>query len=159
MRIVRRMPVLLGVLCLLAQTPPASAQESPVAGAWITTGWEGFEGDPEPGLLIFTETNYSMMFVPAGSVRERYEGETMTDAEMVQAMATLVANSGRYTWEGNRLTTEAYVALNPNYMANWGENHLVYTFRIEDGILHLTWPEGFAGEGNPPFTGTFRKVG
>jgi hypothetical protein len=159
MRSVRSLPLLVGLVAFLVLTPPIHAQDSPVVGSWITTSWEGSEGDPEPGLLIFTETNYSMMFVPAGEVRERYEGETMTDAEMVEAMSTLVANSGRYTWEGNQLTTEAYVALNPNYMADWGENHLVYTFRIEDGLLYLTWPSGFITEENPPFTGVFRKVG
>ena len=159
MRSARALTFFAAVLCVFVLTPPTQAQESPVVGAWVTASWEGLEGDPQPGLLIFTETNYSMMFVPSGSVRERYAGETMTDPETVAAMSTLVANSGRYTWEGSQITTEAYVALNPNYMAEWGENHLVYTFRIEDGILHLTWPEGFMAEGNPPFTGTFRKAG
>ena len=152
----------LAVFAVLSGFPFAGtveAQEPSIVGSWITTGWDGVEGDPRPGLLIFTETNYSMMFVPGGMVRERYAGETMTEADMLAAFKTLVANSGRYTREGDQITTEAYVALNPNYMADWGENHLTYTFRIEGDILHITWPESFMAEGDPPFTGTFRRVG
>jgi len=159
MRRVHALTLFFTFLCVLAVASPVQAQESPIVGAWITSGWEGVEGDPQPGLLIFTETNYSMMFVPAGEVREEFTGETMTDADMVAAFNTLVANSGRYTREGNQITTEAYVALNPNYMARWGENHLTYTFRVEGDILHLTWPAGFMDPDNPEFTGTFRRVG
>jgi hypothetical protein len=159
MRRITFLTAALALIGLFTLTWPAQAQESSIVGAWITESWEGEEGDPQPGLLIFTETNYSMMFVPAGMTREQYTGEEMTEAEMVAAMQTLVANSGRYTREGDQITTEAYVALNPNYMANWGENHLTYTFKVEGDLLHLTWPAGFAGADNPPFTGTFRKVG
>jgi hypothetical protein len=144
---------------LLALAVPTQAQESPIAGAWITTSWEGFEGEPQPGLLIFTETNYSMMFVPPGEVRQTYEGEEMTEADMVEAVRTLVANSGRYTWEGNQFTTEGYVTLNPNYMAAWGENHYTYTFRVEGDTLHVTWPGDFGPTEGTPWVGTFRRVG
>lgn len=144
---------------LFAVAPPVKAQELSIVGAWIATEWEGQPGEAQPGLLIFTGTHYSMMFVPGGMTRALWSGESMTDADMAAAFSTLVANSGRYTQTGNQVTTEAYVSLNPNYMANWGENHLTYTFRIEGDILHLTWPEGFMEPGDPPFTGTFRRVG
>ena len=150
----------LALLGILASAESIAAQESSVVGAWITASWEGQDGDPAPGLLIFTETNYSMMFVPAGTVRGRFAGETWTDANKVEAVNTLIANSGRYTRSGNQITTEAYVALNQNYMADWGENHRTYTFRVEGDMLYLTWPEGFiGGPDSPGFTGTFRKVG
>lgn len=55
--------------------------------------------------------------------------------------------------------TDADMTLNPNYMADWGENHVTYTFRVEGETLYLTWPEGFMGDGSPRFIGTFRKVG
>lgn len=146
---------LLGILALAGS---AAAQESSIVGSWITASWEG-QDDFQPGLLIFTETNYSIMFVLPGMTRERYDGERITDAEMVAAYNTLVANSGRYTRSGDEITTEAYVTLNPNYMADWGDNHVTYTFRVEGDMLHFTWPEGFMEDGSPGFTGTFRKVG
>ena len=100
-----------------------------------------------------------MMFVPPGLTRARYAGETITESEISAAYNTLVANSGRYTRDGNEITTEGYVTLNPNYMADWGENHQTYTFRVEGDILHLSWPDDFMEDGNPAFSGTFRKVG
>jgi hypothetical protein len=158
MRRVFSLSAFLALLGVWAFPGSAQAQEQTIIGAWITTAWEGQEADPQPGMLIFTETHYSMMFVPAGMIREEYTGEEMTDAEMLAAFQTLVANSGRYTRSGDEITTEAYVALNPNYMARWGENQLTYTFQIEGDLLHLTWPAGFARADAPPFTGTFRKV-
>ncbi len=160
MRRIAALTARLTLLGMFALAAPVEAQESSIVGSWITTGWEGQDGEPQPGLLVFTETNYSMMFVPAGTVRELWTGETWPDNNKISAVNTLVANSGRYTRNGNQITTEAYVALNPNYMANWGDNHLTYTFRIEGDILHLTWPEGFLlGSGTESFTGSFRKVG
>jgi hypothetical protein len=144
----------LAVFAFVAPAPDLSAQES-IVGSWITESWDGHEGDPAPGLLIFTETNYSMMFVPAGMVRER-TGEVMTEAETVEATRTLVANSGRYTRDGNSITTEAYVALNPNYMLDWESNHQTYTFRFEGDRLHVTWPGDFGDL--PQLSGTFRRV-
>ena len=158
----RRLTTLTASLALLgifAFAEPAATQESSIVGSWITASWEG-QDDFQPGLLIFTETNYSIMFVVPGTTRERYDGETITEAETVDAYNTLVANSGRYTRDGNEITTEAYVTLNPNYMADWGENHVTYTFRIEGDILHFSWPVGFMdGASSPGFSGTFRKVG
>jgi hypothetical protein len=141
----------------LALSASVEAQESPIVGSWVAETWEGYD-NPQRGLLIFTETNYSMMFVIPGMIRERYQGDPITDAETLTAFRTLVANSGRYTRDGNEITTEGYVTLDPNYMADWGENHLTYTFEVDGDVLRLTWPGGFLDEPEG-FTGTFRRVG
>jgi hypothetical protein len=141
-----------------AFAPPAEAQNSPIVGAWITTAWDGVAGEPQPGLLVFTETNYSMMFVPPGAMRERWATEDPTDAEVLAAFNSLVANSGRYTWTDNEFTTEAYVALNPNYMADWGDNHVTYGFSVDGDTLTVTWPDDF-GAGAGGAVGIFRRVG
>lgn len=146
--------VAVAILGILGSTGSIEAQESPLVGAWVTIEWVDQDASPQPGLLVFTGTHYSMMFVRPGMVRERYTGETETDADMVAAYRTLVANSGRYTVRGDEFTTEGYVTLNTNYMADWGENHITYTFRVEGDELHVTWPEDFLGG----FTGTFRRV-
>jgi len=155
----RRISALIASLAFagLVSATSATAQDASIVGSWITESWEG-QDDTQPGLLIFTETNYSMMFVIPGMARERYAGEAMTDAETLAAFNTIVANSGRYTRDGNEITTEGYVTLDPNYMANWGENHLTYTFEVDGDTLRLTWPDGFLNEADG-FTGTFRKVG
>ena len=136
-------------------TPDTSSE---LQGAWVVTSWE-LDGemipDPQPGLIVFTGTHYSMMYVNVAEPRDRYAGEEMTDAEMVGAYGTLTANSGRYEVSGNELTTRAYVAKDPNYMGDWPENVGTYTFRMEGETLHLNWPSDW-----PPGArkGTFRKV-
>jgi hypothetical protein len=126
-------------------------------GAWVVTGWE-LEGetvsDPQPGLIVFTETHYSIMYVNGADPRTQYAGEEITDAEKVPAYNTITANSGRYDVSGNELTTRAYVAKDPNYMGSWPENALTYAFRLEGEALHLDWPEGWPDDRK----GTFRKV-
>jgi hypothetical protein len=134
---------------LMAYATPAVAQEStPVEGAWVFTSWVGPDGtttdQPQPGLFVFSKTHYSMMFTLGAEPRAQYEGEDMTDEEMVTAYGTFVANSGRYEVSGNELTTRAYVAKDPNYMGSWPENAETYTFEIDaEGMLHLTWGPDF----------------
>ncbi len=135
-------------------TPDTS---SVLQGAWAVTSWE-VEGemipDPQPGLIVFTGTHYSIMYVNQAEPRDRYAGEDQTDTEMVGAYRTLTANSGRYEVSGNEFTTRAYVAKDPNYMGDWPENAYTYTFRMEGETLHLNWPSDWFSARK----GTFRKV-
>jgi len=131
---------------------PAAAQAPPeLAGGWIVTSWTAPDGtvnsSPQRGLFVFTATGqYSMMYVLGDEPRPRYPGEDPTDAEMLAAYQSLVANSGRYTVDGNKLTYEAYVAKDPNYMADWNMetrgNATNVTFSIADDILTLKWLDG-----------------
>ncbi len=137
-----------------------SNQDPSLVGAWIATAWE-YDGravaDPQRGLLVFTERNYSMMFVLGETSRPTYSGDVLTEAETISAYNSFVANSGRYTVSGNEITTEAYMAKDPNYMGDWGSNQVTLTYRFEGEMLHVTWPADF-GIG-PQLKGTFRKVG
>jgi len=147
---------------LMAFATPAVAQEStPVDGAWVVTSWTNPDGttldQPQPGLFVFSQTHYSMMFALGAEPRARYEGEELTDEEMVTAYGTFVANSGRYEVSGNELTTRAYVAKDPNYMGDWPENAQTYTFEIDaEGMLHLTFSTDFGTLGGP--TAILRQV-
>jgi hypothetical protein len=100
-----------------------------------------------------------MMYVPGSEPRPRYEGETQTDEETLSAYGSFIANSGRYTVEGNRITYEAYVAKDPNYMGDWNAqdpgNPVVLTYGISDGTLTLTWEEGLS----PGMKATLRRPG
>jgi hypothetical protein len=150
MRRIASQPGVLGILAaaLLASPTPCLGQEgTPLEGAWVITSWTSPGGDtnvePQPGLLVFTKTHYSIMFVPGSELRTRWTGEEMTDAEMVAAYTTVIANSGRYDVNANELTTRAFVAKNPNYMGDWPDNEVTYTFEIDgEGRLHLTWGGG-----------------
>jgi hypothetical protein len=124
-------------------------------GAWTVTSWEvGGEtlSSPQPGMIVFTETHYTMMYVNDAEPRPGYEGETMTDAETLAAYGTFTANSGRYEVNGNEITTRAYVAKDPNYMGDWPENANVYTFRLEGETLHLQWPSDWPDQRSATLT-------
>lgn len=120
-------------------------EEGSLHGAWLVTSWE-VEGeaypDPQPGLILFTHSHYSVMYVSSGEPRAALSGESTTDTELAAAYRTITANSGRYEVSGNEITTRAFVAKNPNYMAAWPENASTYTFSIEGDTLTLTWPNG-----------------
>jgi len=143
------------VALLIASTgalqPAAGQGSAELAGGWIVTRWTSADGavnsSPQRGLFVFTQSgNYSIMYVPGTEPRPRYSGETMTDAETLAAYGSLVANSGRYTVEGDTITYEAFVAKDPNYMADFNvqtrANATRMTFRIDNGILTLKWLSG-----------------
>ncbi|MBT8488521.1 MAG: hypothetical protein KJO65_06860 [Gemmatimonadetes bacterium] len=50
--------------------------------------------------------------------------------------------AGRYVVEGNTLTTTAYVAKNPGYMASWPDNEVQYTVDRDGDTLTLTFGNG-----------------
>ena len=124
----------------------AAAQVS-VEGAWTVSEWtiDGETIPAQPGIFLFTSTHYSIFYVNqrddrAQPVESRQGG--MTDAEKVVAYDEFVANSGRYTIEGNTLTTRAYLAKNPGYMASWPENEVQYTVARDGDTLTLTFGSG-----------------
>jgi hypothetical protein len=152
----RRAPVVaLGLLTLTALSGAwhtAEAQgSSELAGGWIVTSWTSPDGtvndQPQKGLFLFTATGqYSMMYIRGDEPRPRYEGESQTDEEILAAYNSFTANSGRYTVDGNQLVYEAYMAKDPNYMADFmseeGGNGVTVTFGISGGILTLEWADG-----------------
>ncbi len=150
-------------LAATAAAAPLTAQEgSELAGTWIVSSWTAPNGEvnsePQRGLFVFAWTrddggSYSIMYVLGSETRARYTGENLTDSEKLTAYDSFVANSGRYTVEGDRITYEAYMAKDPNYMGDWGGNGVNVTYTIEDEMLTLHWLDGFS-EG---LTATLRR--
>ncbi len=141
----------LAVLAVATMASPGAgvAQSTPVEGAWLVTGWEvdGGTRQAQSGLILFTKTHYSVMFVFGDEPRARYEDSLEGDA-LSEAYGSFVANTGRYVVEGDQIKTRAYVAKDPNYMGDWPENESTYTYRIDDeGMLHLTFGAGGPGAG------------
>lgn len=131
---------------------------NPLEGAWAATSWDVAGeaiGEPQPGLIVFTGTHYTMMYVNGAEARPRYEGEELTDPEKLAAYDSFTANSGRYEVSGNELTTRAFVAKDPNYMNDWPDNASTYSFELEGNTLRVSWPTDWPGGIR---VGTFRKV-
>ena len=163
MRRIAAFTATLTLLGILASAGSIAAQESSILGGWIVTSWETPDGEvnsePQRGLFMFTASGqYSIMYVLGDQPRAEWSGETPTDADKVRAYDSFVANSGRYSVDGNQITYEAAMAKNPNYMAAFGPdgaNAATMDFAIENNILTLRFTSGNA-EGS---TATFRRPG
>ena len=83
-----------------------------------------------------------MMFVATAEPRAEYSTETITDPARIVAYESFTANSGRYTLDGDKLTFEAYMAKDPNYMAGWPENDRTITIKVDGDRLTWTWEDG-----------------
>ena len=136
----------LAIVAAIAGWRTTPNQEPTLQGAWVRAStWDtagNVNSEPQRGLFIFTGTHYSVMFVNSGEPREQFAGDTPTDAELVTAYRSFVANSGRYEVDGDQLTTRAYMAKNPNYMGSWPENPGTFTYRIEGDTLYATNSNG-----------------
>ena len=127
--------------------PLAAASQVSVEGAWTVRQWtvEGETYPAQPGIFLFTSTHYSIFFVnqsePRAQAAQPGPGG-MTDAEKVVAYDEFTANAGRYVVDGNTLTTRAYVAKNPGYMAGWPDNETQFTVNRDGDTLTLTFGNG-----------------
>jgi hypothetical protein len=131
-------------LTLLVLCTVVSAQSStkkPIEGVWkvteiVVTGANASNvANPQPGLFIFAQKHYSVMWVPGNQPRSLFKGESPTDQEKIAAYDSFVANSGTYEVDGATLTLHPVVARSPNFMAGGVSKSQL---RIEGTTLWLT---------------------
>jgi len=136
--------ILKGLTLLVLCTTVVSAQSStkkPIEGAWkvteiVVTGASASKvPNPQPGLFIFAQKHYSVMWVPGNQPRSLFKGEDPTDEEKIAAYDSFVANSGTYEVAGATLTLHPMVARSPNFMAGGVSK---FQLRIEGTTLWLT---------------------
>jgi hypothetical protein len=133
-----RMTMLLAVMpaMLGADTP-----RKPMEGVWkvaevVVTGANAENTpSPQPGLFIFGQKHYSMMWIRGGKARAPYGGEEPTSEEKIQAFDSFTASSGTYEVSGSTITIRPMVARSPNFM---GGASSIYQFRVEGDNLWLT---------------------
>jgi hypothetical protein len=136
-----------GTCLLLCSTAFA---DDALQGGWVLTQVVDAEGNvddaPLPGLVVFTSTHYSMMFTvgdkPRAVVGELPEGDSATDAQLVEAYRSFIANSGRYEAADGTITTRAFVAKSPDYMAGWPDNAQAFTYSIDGETLVILSDDG-----------------
>ena len=149
--------VLCGFVITAAACAPTTADQEPAAvaaapsveGAWRITEFSSTGpdtsytiSDPQPSLLIFLAGHYSQMYVPGDEPRELFSGDEPvlgaqepTEAEVLTAFGSFIANSGTYEVSGSTITTRPIVAKNPNFMAG---GSISYTYRVEGDTFWLT---------------------
>lgn len=127
--------------------PLGAASQVSVEGAWTVSEWtvDGETYPAQPGLFVFTSTHYSIFFVNQSEARAQPAQPGpggMTDEEKVVAYDEFTANAGRYVVDGDTLTTRAFVAKNPGYMAGWPDNESQMTVARDGDTLTLTFGNG-----------------
>jgi hypothetical protein len=136
--------MLKGLTLMVLCTTIVSAQSStkkPIEGVWrvteiVVTGEDASNvPNPQPGLIIFTQKHYSVMWVPGNQPRSLFIGQNPTNDEKIAAYDSFVANSGSYEVAEGILTLHPMVARSPNFMAGGvSKNQL----RIEGTTMWLT---------------------
>ena len=135
------------ILVVLLVPMAGIAAESPLTGAWQiveATGHDSKNGDwktkkIQPGLFLFVDGHYSMIYVTGDKARALLPAATdrdnITEEQLRATFKPIIANSGTYTIKGSSLTTKPMVALWPNFMESGSD---AYTFSIEKDMLTLT---------------------
>jgi len=146
----RNIMSLVAGLAMIFGLAAANADEQ-LEGAWIVASWESLNGEEieeaQPGMYIFTNKNYVIMYVNTAAERPLYDADAgQTDVEKMAAYDSLTANAGGYSVEGNTFTTYAYVAKDTNYMAGFPENGVKHTFERDGNYMTIT---GTSGPDNP----------
>ena len=126
--------------------PSITLAQGTLQGAWLLQQIQGPEGnvdaEPLPGLFLFTENHYSIMFATGTKPRALFQSENQTDAELVEAYRTFTANSGRFEVNGNEMIIHPYVARAPNFMSDFPNITQTYPYSRNGDSLTITFPNG-----------------
>lgn len=125
------------------------SQPNPIAGSWTVARIEYISGtehewiDPaQPGLFLFTDTHYSMTWMPAGTRQPDYaQLWHPSDAEKVMSYNAIVCNAGQYELTGDILTTRVQVAKTPAFIGGLAkyqylQNGDTLMLEIIDNVAH-----------------------
>jgi len=151
-----RMAILLTLVpgMLGAETPSRKPMEGvwKVAAVVVTGANPENTPNPQPGLIIFGQKHYSMMWIRGDQARAPYAAEEPTNEEKIKAFESFTASTGTYEVSGSAMTVWPMVARNPNFMSGGSSR---YEFRAEGDTLWLTQKSTdaryrIAGKGGPP---------
>jgi len=125
-------------LAVLFNVPSASAQGK-LEGTWKYVEFipSGPDAKPIPleGVLIFTKSHFSMIFVLGDKPRAELPQKGATDAQKVAAWTPLSAGAGPYEVKGNTYTARSLVAKNPGGSP---DDWVTVEFKIEGNTLITT---------------------
>jgi hypothetical protein len=137
------MKQLLVAIILVMITLPVSAAENAIVGTWkftsfvrevITTGERQNEFGDKPDGYISYQPDGRMFAMLVGSDRRTPVGNVPTDEDKIRLFGTLIAYSGTYVVEGNKITHKIDVSWNQS----WTGNDQVRFFKIEGDTLTIT---------------------
>lgn len=127
--------------------PPVSRAAEPLHGAWrviqssLTTGeTKTTNASPQPGLVLFTDRHYSLMYVEGQLPRKPFTDPIRpTDAEKLEAYETFVGHSGTYSVSDSLIAMEVVISKWPNLMGTELRTSFArFAYRIGGDTLRLT---------------------
>ena len=142
------------------QAADAPEAGSPLEGSWsmveiavISSRGENHYPDPAPGLFVFGESYYSMVWMPLTEVPSDFEDIWKpTEEEKAAAFGSIVVNSGTYTYTDSTMTTTPLVAKTPEFIGGYA----VYTYRVEGDTLWMDMTDTVSRDGvQDPGVGLF----
>ncbi len=141
----------------------ADNSKNPLPGAWLITGveWQSAERtsaltDVQPGLFIFTDDHYALMWSPENQPRNPFQVLAKpTNEEIIAGFRSIVFNGGRYLYSPGKLVTTAVVAKVPGFESG----QQFFFVETDEGELTLTFYDEIYPDGSrPEWSGTWKTV-
>jgi hypothetical protein len=142
------------------QAEEAANAGNPLVGAWEMqqVHWKSDEKNysiekAQPGLFIFSDKRYSIMWAPGEEPRTPFKVLSKpTDEEAIAGFKSVVFNGGSYVHDGSTVTTTAAIAKVPGFEGG----KQFYRYNIEGDTLHLTmFDETYPDGKKPEWSGKF----
>ena len=146
MKVLTTVPAALAALAAILFTAcergeRAEHSELPLEGAWsvanitVTGPSAAANTTVQPSLFLFREKHYSMMRVTGNQPRTLAATDSATDAEILAAYDSFIANTGTYEVADSTITIHPVVARSPNFMSGGSDK---YHFRVSGDTLWLS---------------------
>lgn len=146
----RSLHILVPFTVLLGVAPGRAAGPRPLEslhGAWrviqkslTSQDSTATDSSPQPGLVLFTERHYSLMYVEGNKPRTQFTDPARpTDAEKVEAYDTFVGHSGAYTVSDSMVAMQVVVSKAPYLMGtDLRSSFARFAYHIAKDTLRLT---------------------
>ena len=138
---------LMAVTPARSQTAGALPSQGSLRGAWNVismslsgTGGTTTNDSPQPGLVLFTERHYSVMYVEGSAPRKPFaDAQRATDAEKIVAFDTFAGHTGTYAVADSMIAMQVIVAKLPNLMTGeLSTTFMRFAHRVTGDTLRMT---------------------
>ncbi|HTP33540.1 MAG TPA: hypothetical protein VMJ75_15280 [Candidatus Acidoferrales bacterium] len=134
----------------------------PLAGVWqvverSTSGPRAAtNSNPQPGLFLFTEKHYSIVYDHSDTPRPDVDFSTASDAEKLAVLMPMQAQSGTYEISGATVTLHPVVVMITRYLHSGYSPK--FTFQVEGKTLVMTQIQSPNGPVANPVTTKLTRV-
>ena len=147
---------------LLMLSVQVQASENLLKGAWEVKSirWISAEQthnlpEAQPGMFLFSDHHYSLMWSPKQSPRVPFKVLSKpTDEEVLAGFKSIVFNSGSYEFTDSEITASAKVAKVPGFEG--GQLHYKYRFDEAQQLILTLYDETYPDGQKPDWSGKWQ---